>query len=50
MKIQFNKQYLAGNEKKYIEKALNKKELSGDGYFTQKTSNFLEENFNLKRC
>jgi len=49
MKIQFNKPYLAGNEKKYIEKALNKKELSGDGYFTQKTSNFLEENFNLNK-
>lgn len=49
MKIPFNKPFLDGEEKKYIEKALNKKELSGDGYYTQKVSNFLEKNFNLNK-
>ena len=49
MKIPFNKPYLSGNEKKYIEKALEKNELSGDGYYTKKVSLLLENKFNLSK-
>ena len=46
-KIDFHKIYLSGNEKKYIEDALNKGNLSGDGFYTKKVSEFLEEKFDL---
>lgn len=49
MQIPFNKPYLSGNEKKYIEDALEKKELSGDGYYTKKVSNFLKNKFRLSK-
>lgn len=49
MKIPFNKPYLSGNERQYIEDALTKKELSGDGHYTQKVSKFLEKEFNLSK-
>ncbi len=47
MKIPFNKIYYTGNEKKYIEDALVRKELSGDGYYTKKVTSFLENRFSL---
>ncbi|CCU78074.1 4-keto-6-deoxy-N-Acetyl-D-hexosaminyl-(Lipid carrier) aminotransferase [Halanaerobium saccharolyticum subsp. saccharolyticum DSM 6643] len=46
-KIDFHKIYLSGNEKKYIEDALNKGNLSGDGFYTKKVSEFLENKFDL---
>ncbi|MFN2340825.1 MAG: dTDP-4-amino-4,6-dideoxygalactose transaminase [Halanaerobium sp.] len=48
-KIDFNKIYLSGKEKEYIADALDKGNISGDGYFTSKVSEFLEEKFDLKR-
>jgi len=49
MNIPFNKIYMSGNEKKYIEDALQKGHLSGDGYYTLKTASLLEENFSLNK-
>ena len=46
-KIDFHKIYLSGNERKYIEDALNKGNISGDGFYTKKVSEFLEEKFDL---
>jgi len=46
-KIDFHKIYLSGNERKYIEDALNKGSISGDGFYTKKVSEFLEEKFDL---
>lgn len=47
--IAFNKIYLSGNEKVYIEDALNRGSISGDGLYTRKVSEFLEEKFALKK-
>ena len=49
MKIPFNKPYLTGKEKEYIEDALQRGELSGDGYYTKKVTSLLENKFSLKR-
>jgi dTDP-4-amino-4,6-dideoxygalactose transaminase len=46
-KIDFHKIYLSGKERKYIEDALNKGSISGDGFYTKKVSKFLEEKFDL---
>jgi dTDP-4-amino-4,6-dideoxygalactose transaminase len=46
-KIEFHKIYLSGKERKYIEDALNKGSISGDGFYTKKVSKFLEEKFDL---
>lgn len=46
-KILFNKPYLSGKEKNYIEDALKRGEISGDGFYTKKVSEFLEEKFSL---
>lgn len=48
-KIAFNKPYIKGNEKKYIIDALNKGSISGDGYYTKKVSQFLENKFALNQ-
>jgi dTDP-4-amino-4,6-dideoxygalactose transaminase len=47
--IAFNKIYLSGNEKDYIADALNRGSISGDGFYTSKVSQFLEEKFALKK-
>ncbi|WP_114458270.1 MULTISPECIES: dTDP-4-amino-4,6-dideoxygalactose transaminase [unclassified Halanaerobium] len=47
MKIPFNKIYLTGNEIKYIQDALNRGQLSGDGYYTKKVSTLLRNKFKL---
>ncbi len=49
MNIPFNKIYLNGNEKKYIEDALQRGHLSGDGYYSKKTTALLEEKFSLNK-
>ena len=49
MKIPFNKPYLNNNEKKYIDDAYKKRQLSGDGYYTKKVSNFIEDKFNFSK-
>lgn len=48
-KIAFNKLYLTGKEKEYINEALIKGSVSGDGYFTKKVTKFLENKFDLTK-
>ncbi|MGV9199641.1 MAG: dTDP-4-amino-4,6-dideoxygalactose transaminase [Promethearchaeia archaeon] len=43
MRIPFNKPPILGNELKKVEQALNNEKLSGDGPFTEKAQNFLED-------
>lgn len=45
MQIPFNKPYLTGKEKKYIQDVLQRRELSGDGYYTEKVTSLLEKIF-----
>lgn len=47
--IAFHKTYLSGNEKDYIEDALKKDSISGDGFYTKKVSEFLENKFKLPK-
>jgi len=49
MKIPFNKPYLTGGESDYIKDALASTKLSGNGDFTQRAQNFLQEKFALKK-
>lgn len=49
MNIPFNKIYLNGNEKKYIEDALQRGHLSGDGYYSKKVTALLEDKFSLNK-
>lgn len=44
MTIPFNRPYVAGNELEYIASATNSGHLSGDGQFTKRCSEWLEEN------
>jgi dTDP-4-amino-4,6-dideoxygalactose transaminase len=48
-KIPFNKPYLTGNETKYIEQAVASGKISGDGMFTKKCNEFLENKFGFKK-
>lgn len=48
-KIAFNKVYLSGKENDYIGDALLRGSISGDGFYTQKVSKFLEEKFALNK-
>lgn len=48
-KIVFNKPYINGNEKNYIIDALNRGSISGDGYYTKKVTQFLENKFALNQ-
>lgn len=49
MKVPFNKIYYTGEELAYIKDALERKELSGDGYYTQQVSKLMERCFRIKR-
>lgn len=48
--IPFNKPFIAGNELKYIQEAVNDGKISGDGIFTKKCHEFFEQKFNFKKC
>lgn len=48
-KIPFNKPYLTGNETKYIEQAVASGKISGDGMFTKKCNEFLENKFGFNK-
>ena len=48
--IGFNKPYFTGNETKYIEEAVKKAKISGDGYFTKKCHSFFETKYGFKKC
>lgn len=49
MQIPFNRPYLTGEEQKYLEDALHRRELSGDGYYTERVTSFLERKFSLDK-
>jgi len=48
-KIPFNKPGIAGNELKYIEEAVNSGQISGDGIFTKKCQEFMENRYHAKK-
>lgn len=50
MKIPFNKPYLAGNEFEYLKQAHSDGRLSGDGVFTKKCHQWLENNVGCKKA
>lgn len=50
MEIPFNKPYLTGKETKYIEEAVEKGKISGNGFFTKKCQQFFEESVGCKKA
>jgi dTDP-4-amino-4,6-dideoxygalactose transaminase len=48
-KIAFTKTYFSGKEKDYMADALRRDSISGDGYYTSRVSEFLEEKFALNK-
>jgi dTDP-4-amino-4,6-dideoxygalactose transaminase len=48
--IPFNKPYILGTEIEYIQQAILKGKLSGDGFFTNKCQTFFESRFGFKKC
>ena len=47
--IPFNKIWISGLEKEYLKKVLNQDHLSGDGYFTNQCTNFLEKELSVQK-
>jgi len=50
MKIPFNKPFLSGNELMYIKDALEKGQISGNGFYTKKCHDFFEKKYGFKKC
>jgi dTDP-4-amino-4,6-dideoxygalactose transaminase len=50
MAIPFNKPYLTGKELVYIEDAVKKGKISGNGYYTQLCHNFFEKKYGFQKC
>ena len=50
MKIPFNTPYFTGNETIYIKDAVDRKRISGNGYYTQKCQAFFEEKYHFLKC
>ncbi len=48
--IPFNKPYFTGNETAYIEDAVNRGMISGNGYYTKKCQLFFEQKFGFKKA
>ena len=48
-KIPFNKPRITGNELQYIEEAVNNGHISGDGIFTKKCQEFMENRYHTKK-
>jgi dTDP-4-amino-4,6-dideoxygalactose transaminase len=48
--IPFNKPYFTGKETYYIEQAVKSGKISGNGMFTQKCHQFLEQRYGFKKC
>ncbi|QQR96714.1 MAG: dTDP-4-amino-4,6-dideoxygalactose transaminase [Sphingobacteriales bacterium] len=48
--IPFNKPYFTGKETKYIEEAVAKGKISGDGFFTKKCHEYFENKYGFKKC
>lgn len=45
MKVPFNRVYQTGKESEYIQDALRRNHISGDGYYTKKVQSFIETKF-----
>ena len=50
MKVPFNIPYLTGKESSFISEALNSRNLSGNGSYTQLCQSFFEERYGFKKC
>lgn len=50
MKIPFNKPYLTGKELVYIEDAVKKGKISGNGYYTHLCQDFFEKKYGFQKC
>lgn len=50
MKIPFNKPFQTGLELSYIEDAIQRGHLSGNGYYTQKCQQYFQEKYQFGRC
>ncbi len=50
MNIPFNKPYLSGKEFIYMKDAINRKKISGDGFYSKKVHEFIENKFATKKA
>jgi dTDP-4-amino-4,6-dideoxygalactose transaminase len=50
MNIPYNKPYISGNELPYIEAAIKEGTISGDGSFTRKCQQLLQQRYGFKKC
>lgn len=50
MKIKFNIPHYNGNEERYLKDVLNRKSFSGDGYYSRKCQEYLEDIYTNSRC
>ena len=50
MNIPFNKPYLSGKEFLYMKDAINRKKISGDGFYSKKVHEFIENKFTTKKA
>lgn len=50
MNIPFNKPFLSGNELKYIQDAVSRGKISGNGYYTVLCQNFFQQKYGFKKC
>ena len=50
MYIPFNKPYLSGKEFLYMKDAINRKKISGDGFYSKKVHEFIENKFATKKA
>ncbi len=50
IKIPFNKPYFTGKEITYIQDAVTRGHISGNGYYTKKCHNYFEKHFGFKKC
>lgn len=50
MKIPFNKPYFTGKETRYIEDAVKRGKISGNGYYTQLCQSFFEQKYGFAKC
>jgi len=48
--IPFNKPYATGKELEYIQDAINRGYISGNGYYTKKCQNFFQEHYGFLKC
>lgn len=49
-KIPFNKPYIIGSEIDYIKDAVERGQLSGNGYYTKKCQSYFEDRYGFKKC